>query len=155
MKILDENKKYLNEKPKINLSYLASFTTFFIHIISLVTWQIWFNEDTACVRHVSLHDTGQVISPTILRRLIFVFSICFPQEPGTGRFLRQIFMELPSRKDYPDYYQVILGAYWHDHDWRQKSRQKRWAIRWNLISTEVSSCLPWVPVTKSLSLKCG
>ena len=32
----------------------------------------------------------------------------FPQEPGTGRFLRQIFMELPSRKDYPDYYQVIL-----------------------------------------------
>lgn len=29
-------------------------------------------------------------------------------QDGGGRQLRHIFMVLPSRKDYPDYYQVIM-----------------------------------------------
>ncbi|XP_041350352.1 protein polybromo-1-like isoform X3 [Gigantopelta aegis] len=46
---------------------------------------------------------------TLKRRLGALYKSVYEYpEPGTGRFLRQIFMELPSRKDYPDYYQVIL-----------------------------------------------
>lgn len=30
------------------------------------------------------------------------------REPGTGRRLCELFMVKPSKKDYPDYYQVIL-----------------------------------------------
>ena len=35
-------------------------------------------------------------------------ALAFPYKDINGRLLRNIFMGLPSRKDYPDYYQVIM-----------------------------------------------
>ncbi|XP_046358129.1 protein polybromo-1-like isoform X6 [Haliotis rufescens] len=42
------------------------------------------------------------------RRMWILYKTVFDYTDGGGRQLRHIFMVLPSRKDYPDYYQVIM-----------------------------------------------
>ncbi|CAL1527080.1 unnamed protein product [Lymnaea stagnalis] len=45
---------------------------------------------------------------SIKKRLKMLFSTVYDYNDVNGRLLRPIFMVLPSRKDYPDYYQVIM-----------------------------------------------
>ncbi|GFS20715.1 protein polybromo-1 [Elysia marginata] len=45
---------------------------------------------------------------TLKKRLRTLFSTVYDYSDINGRLLRPIFMVLPSRKDYPDYYQVIM-----------------------------------------------
>ncbi|XP_025107181.1 protein polybromo-1-like isoform X2 [Pomacea canaliculata] len=42
------------------------------------------------------------------KRLNILYRIVYEYQDVNGRMLRNIFMGLPSRKDYPDYYQVIM-----------------------------------------------
>jgi len=45
---------------------------------------------------------------TLKKRLRSLFTTVYDYSDTNGRLLRPIFMVLPSRKDYPDYYQVIM-----------------------------------------------
>ncbi|XP_035825265.1 protein polybromo-1 isoform X1 [Aplysia californica] len=45
---------------------------------------------------------------SLKKRLRTLYSTVYDYSDANGRLLRPIFMVLPSRKDYPDYYQVIM-----------------------------------------------
>ncbi|KAK6994776.1 protein polybromo-1-like isoform X1 [Biomphalaria glabrata] len=48
------------------------------------------------------------LDDNVRKRLKLLFSTVYDYSDINGRLLRPIFMVLPSRKDYPDYYQVIM-----------------------------------------------
>uniref|UniRef100_A0A0B7AIS6 Protein polybromo-1 n=1 Tax=Arion vulgaris TaxID=1028688 RepID=A0A0B7AIS6_9EUPU len=50
----------------------------------------------------------KTMDDTVKKRLKSLFSTVYDYSDVNGRLLRPIFMVLPSRKDYPDYYQVIM-----------------------------------------------
>ncbi|KAK3800671.1 hypothetical protein RRG08_003077 [Elysia crispata] len=50
----------------------------------------------------------KAVDDTLKKRLRTLFSTVYDYADINGRLLRPIFMVLPSRKDYPDYYQVIM-----------------------------------------------
>ncbi|GFO15453.1 polybromo 1 [Plakobranchus ocellatus] len=52
--------------------------------------------------------TKKGVDDTLKKRLRTLFSTVYDYTDINGRLLRPIFMVLPSRKDYPDYYQVIM-----------------------------------------------
>ncbi|BFZ08168.1 hypothetical protein BsWGS_11204 [Bradybaena similaris] len=50
----------------------------------------------------------KALDDNMRKRLRMLFSTVYDYNDVNGRLLRPIFMVLPSRKDYPDYYQVIM-----------------------------------------------